>query len=87
MASHIKDIFNALVAVGLNRNRADEMRQAAFSVISNTIESAGALFSPAAAEGGAEKEGEEDGLSEEDKMAMLTKMLDAPTHCVERRGR
>ena len=43
------------LTVGLNRNRADEMRQAAFSVISNTIEADGAMFSPAtaAAEGAA----------------------------------
>ena len=75
VASHIKDIFNALVGVGLNRNRADEMRQAAFSVISNTVEADGALFSPRA-ESAAEAE-EAGGLSEEDKTALLAKLIDA----------
>ena len=75
VTSHVKDVFNALVTVGLNRNRADEMRQAAFSVISNTIEADGVLFSPRA-EAAAEKE-EEGALSEADKTALLAKLLDA----------
>ena len=75
VAAHIKDIFTALLAVGLNRNRADEMRQAAFSVISTTIEADATLFSPQA-EAAAEKE-EEGGLSEADKHTLLTQLLDA----------
>ena len=75
VASHVKDIFNTLITVGLNRHRADEMRQAAFSVISNTIEADGAMFSPRAEAAAATEE--EGGLSEDDKTALITKLVDA----------